>query len=347
MSPAVRARLRRWIGAGLHFSGMLQLLAAVRLRRKAVVLMYHRVLSKEDQGRSFSGAGMFVTPETFERHVRYLRRRFNPLTVGEFAEIVEEGRPFPPRACLVTFDDGWRDNLQQALPILERHRVPAAIFITSGVTGHTGGFWQECLLGLLYHAWQARVLDESLRKDLGADIAGLDAADPETARAMLREVVTRLKQRSRRDTETLMQRVAGALDSRGLAEPHSGMDRLMSWEEVRKLSESEVVTIGSHCVSHIPLTQLPAEAVRDELRKSRGDIEARVGVPVFALAFPNGDHDETACNEARACGYRLAFTTRSGAVSPGDDPFRLRRVSIHEGAAPTVSVLLSRLVGVL
>src|SRR6201999_329515 len=107
--------------ATLYYSGALWLYAAVKLRGKAVVLMYHRVLPSGAD--SFSHAGIVVTPQTFERHMRFFARHFRLLDLAGFRKELDGG--FGPRACLVTFDDGWQDNHRHALPVLRRHRVPA------------------------------------------------------------------------------------------------------------------------------------------------------------------------------------------------------------------------------
>lgn len=106
-----------------------------------------------------------------------------------------------------------------------------------------------------------------------------------------------------------------------------------SWEELRAL-EAGGVAIGSHCRSHRRLTTLPAEERRQELGGSLEDLRARLRSPLEVVAYPNGDHDADVCAEARAAGYRAAFTTEKGRNGAGADPFALRRVSVHAADGP-------------
>ena len=146
----------------LYASGLLTLLARRRLRGRAVVLMYHRVLTDDALARSWSHPGIVVGAETFARQVALLRRHFAPMTLEAFAQHLREGRPFPPGACLVTFDDGWLDTATVAWPILREAHVPAVVFLPSGYIGTGAMFWQERLRALLHEVWLAARTDKTL-----------------------------------------------------------------------------------------------------------------------------------------------------------------------------------------
>ena len=126
----------------LYYLGILQLWQAIVLRRRAVGLMYHRVLTDDERKSAASHPGIVVDEQTFARHMAVLRRRFVVLSI-------EESRPsraaaaIPSSACLITFDDGWRDNYSNVLPILERHRLPALIFLPVNFIGARRVFWQR------------------------------------------------------------------------------------------------------------------------------------------------------------------------------------------------------------
>lgn len=84
--------------------------------------MYHRVIPQEQVDRDAVEPGMYVTPETFSRHVDWLAEEFRVVALQEIVERLAKGQSLPPRACAITFDDGWRDNLEYAAPALERLR---------------------------------------------------------------------------------------------------------------------------------------------------------------------------------------------------------------------------------
>jgi hypothetical protein len=137
------------IARGLYTVGLLQLWQAVALRRKAVVLMYHRVLSDSERRRSASNPALIVGRETFAMHMRVLKRRFSVISVDELVDRMERRTPFRDSSCLITFDDGWCDNFTNALPSLREHGHPALVFLPINYIGTQRMFWQETLTHLL------------------------------------------------------------------------------------------------------------------------------------------------------------------------------------------------------
>ena len=166
----LRAILKRCIAYGLYYSGALWAYRRVVLRNRAIVLMYHRVLPAAAD--SFSASGIVVSPSVFTANMRFLRRHFTPLSADEFQSCLDRGR-FPTGACLVTFDDGWQDNEQHALPILQSIGVPAVLFVATGYIGTGNTFWQERMTRQLF----ALSRDPGLGRSTLAEIGVADAFD--------------------------------------------------------------------------------------------------------------------------------------------------------------------------
>jgi len=337
---AVKRALRRLFAATLYYSGLLWLYAAVKLRGKAVVLMYHRVLPAGAD--SFSHAGIVVTPQTFERHMRFFARHFRLLDLAGFRRELDTG--FGPRACLVTFDDGWQDNHRHALPVLRRHRVPTTMFVATGYIGTDQTFWQERMTRLLYQVSRREGLGDAVLGDLEA--RGLRALDDAAAREQARAIVTRLK---RAGDQARVDQVLAALERAcaGSGLEVLGDDRFMDWNEVRELTDSGLVTIGSHTHSHTILPQVGYDGAKAEFDRSLQILRERGLPPVLECAYPNGIVDDAVARAARDAGFTLAFATRNQLVAHGDDKFRLRRINIHEQATATVPELLCLITGVL
>ena len=110
--------LRNFIAHLLYYTGILNLLLNKRLKNKAVVLMYHRVLDKEDIASSYSQTGIIVSKKTFSSQMQYFQKHFNAISLIETIQNLKFKTHFRSRSCLVTFDDGWKDNYQNAYPIL-------------------------------------------------------------------------------------------------------------------------------------------------------------------------------------------------------------------------------------
>jgi peptidoglycan/xylan/chitin deacetylase (PgdA/CDA1 family) len=328
----------------LYVTGVLRLLLAMRFRKRAAILMYHRVLPEGLQTDSFTADSIRVTPEEFDWQMQTIGRYLRPTSLAALRAAFESAEhEIPSRACVVTFDDGWFDNSAYAAPILERRRVPATIFVATHYIGSNECFWQEELTRVLYEAWRKPELGADLLPLLRAErLAGTPASE---ARRVAREVVTALKSKPPQEIAELKAKARAIAAAHGVDAQRTGDDRFMSWEDVVAISRSGLVEIMSHATSHTPLDRLPAEALQRELEDSRTEIASRTGASVEALAYPNGDFDEGVIAAARRAGYGLALTTLGGAASKKDDALRLPRINIQSSGARSRPRFLCRLAG--
>lgn len=239
----------------LEASGLLWRRLDQALDGRVLVLMYHRVLPQQDRD-SFSSPGIIVTPETFDRHLGWIRSHFQPLSSHEFGAVIYGGRKPPKRACLITFDDGWWDNLSLGLPALERHGVPAILFATTGFVGTPKCFWQERLGRLLNAAWQVGPSGTAVLRLVGAESA--QHLNESRARTVIFDAIQRLKALSPLEIESRLATVEMSLSNLQIELPSNyGDDRFLSWPQLQQMAASRLVTIGSHAVSHAPLPRLP------------------------------------------------------------------------------------------
>src|SRR5581483_9637650 len=146
LGEAVKAAGRRALASICHRSGV----ALGRLRGRAVILGYHRVLAPGDLGREFVQPGMYVEAGEFAAHVRYLLRHFRVLALEDLLARWAAGDWDPAaRYCAITFDDGWRDNYVHAFPVLRALGVPATIFVATAFVGTPERFWTDILAACL------------------------------------------------------------------------------------------------------------------------------------------------------------------------------------------------------
>lgn len=340
LSHQLRATVRRLVAFSLYYSGLLWLQARRRLRGRAVVLMYHRVLPPDAD--SCSTEGIVVTPKTFAMHMAFLKRHFHPLSVQEFRDCLGDGC-LPDRSCLVTFDDGWSDNVRFALPVLERFQVPATIFVATAFVGGSRPFWQEELARLLVEAGCSANPDEAMLSEIGLRI-DRHATDAEI-RLAAREVVTDLKGADLGDIDALRSRLLPQAQPSDPPAGRYGDDTFMNWGEACRLACHPLITVASHAHSHVPLPRLGRSGARLDLMQSLQEFCAHDVPATDICAYPNGDHDQGTVAAAAESGFSLAFTTVPGSVGAGDDRLRLRRINIHEAATSTRPEFLCRLLG--
>lgn len=331
----------------LYYTGLLRLWQAIVMREKAVVLMYHRVLTPDEQRRTGSHPALVVDRDTFASQMAVLKRRFRVLSLPEFAECLERRVPFPHSSCVITFDDGWRDNFTNALPILARHGLPALVFLPVNYIGRRRLFWQEALTHLLVRA-VADVRRDPGRRPRLADLvapAGLDAVldtDENDPRSAIMSAVGSQKPLTRSATESLIASLAREL---GVSlDELAAIDGFIDWQQAETMSRLGIA-FGGHGAEHLLLTQVSREEAECEIRTSKQAIDTRLGEQVSAFSYPNGYHTPDIAGRVKASGYRLAFITKGGFVRCDDDPLTVRRFNVHESVTKTTPMFLARVVG--
>lgn len=306
-----------------------QLLDRVRmLRGPLAVFTYHRVCEPDDHAFLRAAGVPSVTPEDFRAHLAFLsERRFHVLSFREALELLEAVRPFPERCAVITFDDGYRDNLTVAAPALAEHGFPATVFVATRVLERRELLWEHRWCWALAHL--ARPELEAL---LAEDEATLWRApgpglvlDPRGPRLPARR---RLGERLRR-----------AIDGAGVDEGSLARELYLSTEDLCGL-RAHGLDVASHGAEHHPWTVLTAEEREHDLDESQEALRAALGeepLPVFCS--PYGSHRAGDRALLRAHGFRAATTVRFGTCGPRVDPFLLRRVSLDALAWPRLRYL--------
>jgi hypothetical protein len=260
-----------------------------RLRGKVTILMYHRVVTEVELSSQFIQPGMYVTGDTFDRQVRFLREHFDVVSMPELLSMWREKTwDENRRYCVITFDDGWLDNYVHAFPVLRRYDVPATIFLPTGVIGTTMWFWPEQLgwlsqrFALLPSKQRAKML--ASLKGGGSWLNGIACA-METGQSD--DLIERCKAASRERIGELVSRLAGEMEARL---PDQRL--VMNWGEIEEMSAAKV-SFGSHSVTHKILTTVSDAELHEEVYGSLEALRKRNlnVVPVFC--YPNGNYSPT------------------------------------------------------
>jgi len=322
------------LGQALVHSGLWQRrLSRWARRNAAIVVTYHRVTGQWDETLDYSQPGMVVSAVGFACQLDFLMQHFDIVPLGA---LLRHGDRTSQRArprCVITFDDGWRDNYDLALPILRRRNMPAAIYLSTDFIGTDRAFWHTELIYLFTRTDVPRALTvdrgfarypERVRHELSrfAKTRPLSAIDLdsliETVKALCDEEVI----------DNLVQTLAHTV---GLRRPFiPGRRFFLDWDQVRAMAAAGF-EIGSHGCSHRILTRLSAEAAREELVRSKAEIERRVGVEVDHFAFPNETGSDALVSVAATAGYRTACVAAPATQGGMGSIQPLRRLGMHEG----------------
>lgn len=322
------AGMRDWIKLGLaaavEGSGLGSLARAARTYASGArihVIGYHRVVERIDADGAVNPS-LCITVEAFRRQMEQLREQFVVLPLSYVVRAVAGESELPHDAAAVTFDDGYRDVLLRADPILRELGIPAAVFVPTGFAGADGR------ARLLPHdrLYAAAVAAARAGRPLGPQppallVEELIAATPAVE-------LTRLIER--------LEAAHGAL-------PLDDGAEVLTPAEVRALADRGW-EIGAHTISHVVLTHEPVEEMRRQLTASKADLERWSGRPCRYFAYCNGYHNPTLVAELRRAGYEGAVTTcdRPNAAGVGD-PYRVTRKVLWEAHACGPSGRFSRL----
>lgn len=271
-------------------SGFVDLAARFRSAHGATILMYHSVA--DDSSGCWIDPRNHLHPLTFRRQMTFLARRRCVLSLSELVDRLKERRAIPPSSVVITFDDGYLDNLSIAAPILDDLGLLATLFLPTGVIDRAENQWVD----RLYAMFRARTASSLKLVDKVFDLA-------ETRQALdaYRQLCRQLLVANQPDREILLSIV------RDQIRPHSEPPRLtLTWDEIRLLSDGPF-EIGAHTVEHTDLRTHPASADAETAR-SRDTIAREVGSPPRHFSFPYGRSDPIARQAVIDAGFDSAVS---------------------------------------
>lgn len=301
-------------------------------RSRAIILMYHRI-GELDADPWY----LRVRPENFDDQMRVLRRLMRPMSMHQLREALRDSI-LPDRAVVVSFDDGYANNLHLAKPVLERYEIPATIFVTTGYLGTTIEYWwdelEQILLrpGSLPPSLHLRDMDVSF--ELGPAMQ-YTAEEYHHDCAHTRDHSQRLQfyykvwERLRPLAEGHRRRILQELwDWAGTSGTTRESRRSLTQEELRELHRGNLVSIGAHTVTHPLLSELAAEEQRREIRDSKLYLQRLLEKGIDSFSYPFGRYTEETVSLVRSEGFTSACSVTHGLVGIGADCLLLPRFSV-------------------
>jgi peptidoglycan/xylan/chitin deacetylase (PgdA/CDA1 family) len=301
-----------------------------RFKNGVLILGYHRVAAL-----SYDPYRLSVAPDVFAEQLELLTRTANILRLSEMLAHLQSGS-MPRRSVVVTFDDGYRDNLTHALPVLERCQAPATVFVIAGALGQE--LWWDRLARLV-----ADVDLESLvgyfsparfvfrRSEKSGMYAANGAGLQEGRQRLLDQLYTHLSPVDRIQREEFLQDLESDL---GIVRNQNQSDRMMTGDELRQLSASGLVEIGSHSLTHPQLTKLPEAELLREIDHSKSCLEGVLEKKVSAFSYPFGMTSPSVRARAAEAGYACACASHNDLVWKGSSLYHLPRVWVpNQGGA--------------
>jgi len=318
-----------------------------RLAPGALILLYHRINELPTDPQLLN-----VRPGHFRKHLEILRKVAQPISLREFMNAHRERRKLR-RVFMVTFDDGYRDNLELAKPLLEEYQAPATVSVASGYVGENREFWwdelERLLLtpGKLPYQFQIRIRERVLNFDLGAystysvsdakRYAFWNVAHPvcptsrHSAYLVLYSELRTTNVAARDEALRELRLLAG--DGATARADYLAMDR----QEIRQLRNGGLIEIAAHSVNHPCLSCISPAEQQSEIRNSKTDLEKLLGIDVQGFAYPFGasaDYDSHSLHFVGRSGFDWALSNYPAMASFHTDRFQLPRVLVGDWNGP-------------
>ncbi len=300
-------------------------------RARLPVLMYHRVLERADPLQP----GLIHAAQA-DAQFKVLSDLFTVLPLHEAADLLKQGR-LPPRAISLTFDDGYRDNHDVAMPLLKRHGITATFYIATGFIDGGRMFHDSVIEGV-------RRLPPGQFALQGLGLPAFTISDDTSRRAAIGAIVQAIKYMEPAQRQTVCDELARAAGN------NLPRDLMMTSDELATMARSGMC-IGGHTVQHPILQSVDEAAARDEIVANRAALTAIVGHAPRTFAYPNGkprkDYSANHVRMLREAGYEAAVSTAVGVSDRRADVFQLPRFVITESTYSTILFRLLRMSSVL
>jgi peptidoglycan/xylan/chitin deacetylase (PgdA/CDA1 family) len=324
----VRARIAPAIKTRLLATGAYSALRSAAPSRQVAILRYHAVCGEE--GETYADPGICVTPGAFDAHVRYLAAHYAVLPMPEVVDRLRQRKPLPRNCVVITFDDGYADNLEAART-LNRHGITGTFFITAGCMAGGQPFWPSEVRALV-----AALAGPQLQLAAGERQVTVPLVTEAHRHAAVRTLNKLFKSTPIPVRESLREQVRDAAGRPDIPSP------MLRWDQIVEMHRMGM-TIGAHTMTHPNLPSAGAEAAAYEVTASKARLEQEIGAPVTMFSYPNGGAERymTAALQqtVRDAGYAAAATSRNAFAGPDSDLYALERIEVEEELSDLIFAL--------
>jgi peptidoglycan/xylan/chitin deacetylase (PgdA/CDA1 family) len=282
-------------------------------KTQVAILMFHRVGPRSD---NWSCEPLSLL--SFERYISQFSKNQEIISLETLWRYLQEDKSLPEKAVIITFDDGYRDNFLYAYPILNKYKVPATIFLTTGHINSDKLFWWDKVGYLLQNS---KVKQFSLF-ELG-DYSLHSTKEISQAYFKISEGLKKVDEERKIFLIDKLREISGAGIPGGMAK-----ELILSWEEIREMHNSGI-KFGAHTVNHPILEKIPLEKAKWEISQSKKDIENILGVKVLDFAYPNGNYSDSILGYIKGVGFTGALSVFPWRlINSQNDIFRLTRTPL-------------------
>ena len=296
-------------------------------------MLYHRVTHLDSDPWSLS-----VSPQHFAEHLQVLRK-YSPIRLSEIQSAGEPSRKKSKLLVAVTFDDGYGDNIDEAVPLLKKYEIPATFFVATGYIGGSREFWWDALERTVFHSDSKLPPLDLTAGDRRFFMPPSRGSSRKELYLALYEFLQPLSHECRLDTIDQLYR---SCHQPPLAR---SSHRVMTMEELKKLASTELLEIGAHSVTHPVLSRQPSATQRTEIVQSKAFLDDLLGRCVVSFSYPYGaphHYTRETVEIVRESGFMHGCTTAGRRVQSTDSNLELPRINITDMDGNVFEKLLSQ-----
>jgi peptidoglycan/xylan/chitin deacetylase (PgdA/CDA1 family) len=300
------------------------------LRTRTLFLAYHGVAPDAEEFDAWT----LVRASAFRAQMEFLKENFDCISMDQALEGRREGCRRP--GAVVTFDDGYANNLEVALPILTDLGIPATIYVVTGIVQERELLWPDAIW---FAAKRSGVTDidlSGIADPLGSYRFGTAREDWQEGVLEILEDVKRTPSEVRRETvEKIAARfMAQSTTGNKVVQVEGNVFSPLKEDEIRELAASPLISLGAHTHCHSLLDRIPLDAARESIEKSKRILEDMTGKAIDHFAYPNGNFNRDIVRIVQEAGFRSAVTWETGYFKPEDDPFAIKRFGVGADTSP-------------
>lgn len=274
------------------------------------IFMLHRVLPEHLRNQYTINRGLAITPEYLEECIQYfISKKYRFISLDELHQIISSGAQQKQKFICFTLDDGYKDNLEYALPLFKKYDIPLAIYITNCFPNRTAILWW-------YLLEQTITSKSEFVLNIGSEIVTYKWSNIAEGEKVYQEIRTKIRaipNSTYRDSLKKSFNIDEAFIEQDCAQ------MALSWDEIKKLSNEPLVSIGAHTMNHLSLATLSETDLNAEMEQSKLELENKIGKPVEHFAYPYGGFEDAHIREyntARSIGFKTAVLNHPGNVFP-------------------------------
>ena len=322
------------LGAFFFYSGLFHLIRFLNnfFGRRLTILTFHRVANNDGKFQIKGLPSISISVNNFNSLIKFLKKHYHILSAEEYLNSVQNRTKFPRNSMMLTFDDGYKEVLEYALPLLKKYKLPAILFVPTRVIDEEGYFWWDVLYLLCSYSQNIQFNKEHpIEPSISNHLKRLEQISSKSSQHRDRAIYEFIETLHKSPEELRSKIVQYILDTyRNLECNQNAIPTVLKWKDIKVL-QAAGIEIGSHTMTHRFLSTVAEQQVMDDLVGSKKKLEKILHNKIRCFAYPGGRYNDKIVEMVEAAGYTCAFTTNPGVNSIDENPYQLKRINIWDG----------------